>query len=69
MEQSLLENDLREFANELWMLDPTSDYLIMLFPGGFWYDASLFCVLATVVGAVILGGVGWWYLRRRRETQ
>jgi integral membrane protein (TIGR01906 family) len=56
------------FANDLWMLDPTRDYLIMLFPRGFWYDASLFCALATAVGAVILGGVGWWYLKRRGKT-
>lgn len=45
------------FANELWRLDPARDYLIMLFPQGFWYDATLFCILATVGMAVILGGV------------
>ncbi len=45
------------FTNELWRLDPTKDYLIMLFPQGFWYDATLFCVLATVGMAVIAGGV------------
>ncbi len=61
---------LISFTNELWMLDPTRDYLIMLFPQGFWYDAALFCALATAVVAVILGGVGWWYvlLCRKRET-
>jgi integral membrane protein (TIGR01906 family) len=58
---------LISFANELWMLDPTRDYLIMLFPRGFWYDASLFCALTTIVGAVILSGVGWWYLVSRRK--
>ena len=58
---------LISFANELWMLDPTRDYLIMLFPRGFWYDASLFCALATAAGAVILGGVGW-YVRKRGKT-
>ena len=57
---------LISFANEFWQLDPSRDYLIMLFPSGFWYDASLFCALATVVGAVILGGVGGWYLKRRQ---
>jgi integral membrane protein (TIGR01906 family) len=45
------------FTNELWRLDPTKDYLIMLFPQGFWYDATLLCVLATVGMAVIAGGV------------
>ncbi len=55
---------LISFANDLWMLDPARDYLIMLFPQGFWYDAALFCALATAVGALILGGVGWWLKRR-----
>jgi len=45
------------FTNELWRLDPTKDYLIMLFPQGFWYDATLFCVLATAGMAVTLGWV------------
>jgi len=49
---------LLSFTNELWLLDPTKDYLIMLFPRGFWYDATLFCALATGIGAVVLGGVG-----------
>jgi len=53
---------LISFANELWQLDPTKDYLIMLFPQGFWYDTTLFCALATVFGAGVLGGVGGWYL-------
>lgn len=55
---------LISFANDLWMLDPTKDYLIMLFPRGFWYDAALFCALVTAVGALILGGVGWWLKRQ-----
>jgi integral membrane protein (TIGR01906 family) len=55
---------LLSFANELWMLDPATDYLIMLFPRGFWFDAAMLCALATAVGALVLGGVGWWRLRR-----
>ena len=55
---------LISFANDLWMLNPATDYLIMLFPQGFWYDAALFCVLLTVMGALILGGVGWWLQRK-----
>ena len=55
------------FANELWQLDPTKDYLIMLFPQGFWYDATTFCILGAVAGAVVLGGVGGGYLRFSRR--
>ena len=57
-DQLFLQFHLISFTNELWQLDPTKDYLIMLFPQGFWYDATLFCGLGTVVAAVVLGGVG-----------
>jgi integral membrane protein (TIGR01906 family) len=60
---------LISFANDLWLLDPAHDYLIMLFPQGFWYDAAIFCVLAAVTGAVILGGVGWWYVKRNEKAK
>ncbi len=69
-DQLFLQFHLLSFSNEFWQLDPTRDYLIMLFPGGFWYDAALFCALATVGLAVILGGVAGGYLlfTRRRAT-
>lgn len=57
-DQLFLQFHLLSFTNEFWQLDPSRDYLIMLFPGGFWYDAMLFITSATGVGAVILGGVG-----------
>jgi integral membrane protein (TIGR01906 family) len=57
------------FTNDLWMLDPTRDYLIMLFPGGFWFDALLFCALATVTGAVVLGIIGWVSLKKTGHSR
>ncbi|GAH31386.1 unnamed protein product, partial [marine sediment metagenome] len=39
------------------MLDPTRDYLIMLFPEGFWYDAAMLFAKITIGVAVTLGGV------------
>jgi len=65
-DQLFLQFHLLSFANELWMLDPTRDYLIMLFPRGFWYDAAIFCVLATAGLAVVLGGVSGVYLKRTK---
>ncbi len=50
------------FTNELWILDPTKDYLIMLFPQGFWQYTATLCALGTVGLAVILGGVAGGYL-------
>ncbi len=67
-----LQFHLISFANELWLLDPTKDYLIMLFPRGFWYDAAIFCASLTAGLAVILGGVSGGYLlsaRRRAKSQ
>ena len=64
-----LQFHLISFTNDLWQLDPTKDYLIMLFPQGFWYDATLFCAVLTVAMAAILAGVAGGYLliTRRRE--
>ncbi|OGO31369.1 MAG: hypothetical protein A2Z29_10265 [Chloroflexi bacterium RBG_16_56_11] len=64
-----LQFHLLSFANDFWMLDPATDYLIMLFPQGFWFDAALFCALAAAVGALIPGGLGFWLKRWRGETK
>ncbi|MFC1918678.1 TIGR01906 family membrane protein [Chloroflexota bacterium] len=61
-----LQFHLLSFANDFWQLDPARDYLIMLFPQGFWYDATLFCTLATTIGAIVLGGAAWGYLTTAR---
>ena len=53
------------FVNELWQLDPSKDYLLMLFPQGFWYDAVLLCSLVVAVGALVLGGMGMLFIRRK----
>lgn len=68
-EQLFLQFHLIGFANDLWMLDPSKDYLIMLFPGGFWYDAALFCGAGTIVLALVLGGVAGGYLFASRRKQ
>jgi len=69
-DQLFYQFHLLSFTNELWQLDPTKDYLIMLFPGGFWYDAALFCAGITAGLAIILGGIGGGYLifTRRRAS-
>ncbi len=59
-DQFFLQFHLLSFSNEFWQLDPGQDYLIMLFPRGFWYDATLICAAATATGAAILGGVGMY---------
>jgi integral membrane protein (TIGR01906 family) len=46
------------FSNDLWILDPRTDYLIMLYPEGFWLDATLRIAMLSAVEAVVIGAVG-----------
>ena len=66
-DQLFLQFHLISFANLFWQLDPATDYLIMLFPQGFWFDVTLFCLLTTLFGAVVLGGVAGVCLKRTKE--
>ncbi len=62
--QLFLQFHFLAFTNDLWMLDPTTDYLIMLFPEGFWFDAALlFGQITTGVAGTLLG-MSLVYLRR-----
>jgi len=57
-------------SNDFWLLDPTKDYLKMLFADGYFYDVVLFCTLGVAGAAVILGGVSgvWLKFSRKRVT-
>lgn len=66
-DQLFLQFHFISFTNELWWLNPATDYLIMLFPQGFFYDAALLCTIATALGALVLGGLGASYLVRSRK--
>lgn len=58
------------FSNDLWQLDPSEDYLIMMFPEAFFRDAAILLIVAIVVEASLLGGGAWYYLRKwRRASQ
>jgi len=58
------------FTNELWMLDPTRDYLIMLFPEGFWYDiAMLFAKIIIGIAGTLCGVAGGYLWRTRRRAK
>ena len=57
------------FGGDTWILDPATDYLIMMFPPGFFYDAALFIVGAIIVEALIIGGIGGFFVLRRRRAR
>jgi integral membrane protein (TIGR01906 family) len=54
------------FSNDFWQLDPRRDYLIIMFPQGFWFDATMRVAATAVAGAIILTGISGIYLLYRR---
>jgi len=60
---------LVSFPNEYWMLDPAKDYLIRLFPEGFFYDAALLGFGAVIFEALLLGGIAFGILKLKAEKR
>ena len=42
------------FSNDLWILDPTRDYLVQLFPLGFWMEST---ILVGIISIAQAGGI------------
>ena len=42
------------FSNDLWQLDPSRDYLIAMFPTGFFFDTTIIIGALTLIEAIIL---------------
>lgn len=51
------------FRNDYWMLNPAEDYLIRLFPEGFFYDAALFVFGAVIIVSLLLVAGSLYVLR------
>jgi integral membrane protein (TIGR01906 family) len=47
------------FRNDLWQLDPTSDYLIMLFPEPFWYACTIRMATGMALQTALLAAGGF----------
>lgn len=56
------------FSNDLWMLDPRTDYMIRMFPEGFWFESAMQIAGMTVVESLVIAGVGF-VLRTRLPRQ
>jgi len=50
---------LISFSNQFWMLDPAHDYLIRLFPEGFFFDAAMLGYGVIILEALFIGGITW----------
>jgi integral membrane protein (TIGR01906 family) len=46
------------FRNDLWLLDPTRDYLIMLFPEPFWFAATIRMATSVAVQTLVVALLG-----------
>jgi len=46
------------FRNDLWQLDPSKDYLIMLFPEPFWFTATLRMATTVALQTLAIAVVG-----------
>ncbi len=46
------------FRNDLWLLDPSRDYLIMLFPEPFWFTATIRMATSVAVQTIVVALVG-----------
>jgi integral membrane protein (TIGR01906 family) len=56
------------FTNNLWILDPTKDYLIMMFPEGFFNDVAISMVVSIIVVSIIVWFIAF-ILKRRVTTK
>jgi len=50
------------FRNDLWQLDPSRDYLIMLFPEPFWYAATFRMAASVAVQTLVVAVLGTAFL-------
>jgi integral membrane protein (TIGR01906 family) len=46
------------FRNDLWQLDPSRDYLIMLFPEPFWFASTIRMALSVAFGTILVAAAG-----------
>ena len=60
------------FSNDFWLLDPSKDCLIMMFPEGFFLDATMLIAGSTIVEASLLAALPvvllWWRPRIARRA-
>ena len=58
------------FNNPFWLLDPYRDYLVMLFPLGFWQDTFMLAGIVTgVLSGTTYAATLIWARVERRDTQ
>ena len=58
------------FANDFWLLDPRTSFLVRMFPFDFWLETTIILAMASVVeaGAIVglMTAMRWWQQWRWR---
>ncbi len=57
------------FANDFWLLDPSTDHLIQMFPRDFWFDITILIGAFTLFQVLLIGGVSGLYLYLTRPDE
>ncbi len=64
-----LQLHLLLYSNNLWMLDPQTDYLLKMFPDPFWIDFTFLNGIISALAAVVLGAITGIYLQLNRARK
>ena len=54
------------FSNEFWSAE---GYMLLIFPQDFWFDAVIYCAVATAGAALILGVIAVGHLLYKRKAK
>ncbi|MCR4393087.1 MAG: TIGR01906 family membrane protein [Dehalococcoidales bacterium] len=65
-DQLFLQFHYLAFTNQYWS---AQGYMLLLFPGGFWYDAALICMAFIAFLAILILILSIFYLRYSRYRQ
>ena len=66
-DEVFLRFHLVSFANDLWLLDPRTHYLIQMFPQNFFLDATLAISAFVIVEFGAILGAVWLFNRKARK--
>lgn len=58
-----LQFHMMSFSNDLWQLDPRTDYLLILFPEQFWLDTTMRLAWMTVLEVLAIGSAAYFLPR------
>lgn len=57
------------FTNDLWLLDPSTDHLIQMFPRDFWFNITVLLGAFTMLEALLIGGISGLYVYLARPGE